>query len=24
KKTLSGVMKIFYWSGSPPSRRPST
>ena len=24
KKTLSGVMKIFHWSGSPPSRRPST
>lgn len=24
KKTLSGVMKTFHWSGSPPSRRPST
>ena len=24
KKTLSGVMIIFHWSGSPPSRRPST
>lgn len=24
KKTLSGVMRIFHWSGSPPSRRPST
>lgn len=24
KKTLSGVMKIFHWSGSPPLRRPST
>ena len=24
KKTLSGVMKIFHSSGSPPSRRPST
>ena len=24
KKTLSGVMKIFHWNGSPPSRRPST
>ncbi|EEY9632353.1 regulator, partial [Escherichia coli] len=21
---LSGVMRIFHWSGSPPSRRPST
>lgn len=24
KKTLSGVMKIFHWSGSRPLRRPST
>lgn len=24
KKTLSGVMKIFHWSGSLPLRRPST
>lgn len=24
RKTLSGVMRIFHWSGSPPSRRPST
>lgn len=24
RKTLSGVMKTFHWSGSPPSRRPST
>lgn len=24
KKTLSGVMRILVWSGSPPSRRPST
>ncbi len=24
KKSLSGVMKTFHWSGSPPSRRPST
>ncbi len=24
EKTLSGVMKTFHWSGSPPSRRPST
>ncbi|HCH7807668.1 TPA: regulator [Escherichia coli] len=24
KKTLSGVMTTFHWSGSPPSRRPST
>lgn len=23
KKTLSGVMKIFHWSGSPPLRRRS-
>ena len=24
KKTLSGVMKIFHWSGSRPLRKPST